>query len=323
MKRARLAPGPGPPPLPAANRLSGNSDLAGADRIEGNQTVERGTCTERGTELRVEQPCFFVQGHVVQQHCLHQQIHVVRRRAAAVHHVAAGGVRADLLVTGRTRARGQQHRATARGRRVVDQEERSGSRLVVTSPLTLAAAVDRVVDHAVRGQRAVAEYVDHQRLAATCGELQTRADTAARAQVAQLAGRAIAGVIVETAHADRARTRVPFDHELHYRRGLLELAVIAEVGAEDAAGADDVRVDSRIDCGWAAEARNRSGRPDVTALDLGRQFRGVGNVRTRIYFQELLLAYAGHLLHDRDGRGRIGAVVHRVGEQRAERARID
>src|SRR6185503_7564067 len=98
---------------------------------------------------------------------------------------------------------------------------------------------------------------------------------AAGAQIAQLAGRAIAGVIVETAHADRARARVALDHELHDRRGLLELAVVAEVRAEHAAGAGDVRIDGRIDCSRAAEAGHRVGRPHVAALDLGFQARAV------------------------------------------------
>src|SRR6185295_7784613 len=81
------------------NALS--ADLAVDDRRECSQAIQRGGASaERVAEFRVELTLLAVQRHVVQQNRLHQQIHVVGSRAAAVHHVAAGAVRTDLLVTG-------------------------------------------------------------------------------------------------------------------------------------------------------------------------------------------------------------------------------
>src|SRR5690606_20227558 len=108
---------------------------------------------------------------------------------------------------------------------IVDQDHRRRRRRAVPGPYPLAAAVLRVVEHAIAEHRTVAEYIHHQRDADARGVLQTGTHAAARAQVAQLAGRPVTGVIVVTAHGDRAGAREATDNHLHVGRGLAELGV--------------------------------------------------------------------------------------------------
>src|SRR5690606_28135129 len=124
---------------------------------------------------------------------------------------------------------------------VVHQHQRGGGGLVVAGPHALAAAVDRVVEHAVGGQRTVAEHIHHQRPALAGCVFQAGADAFAGTDVAQLARGALAGVVVEAAHLDGARAGIAVDDHLHHRGGLAEFAVAVVFGlAPDAVGSDDV-----------------------------------------------------------------------------------
>ena len=101
---------------------------------------------------------------------------------------------------------------------VEDQEIGGGDVLVVRGPHALAASADRIVDHAAARERAVAEYIDHDRLVDARRVLQAGADAVAEIQIARLAVHAIAGVVVEAAHLDGAGGGIAVDDQLHDRR---------------------------------------------------------------------------------------------------------
>src|SRR5690606_16016701 len=108
-------------------------------------------------------------------------------------------------------------------------------RLVIALPAELATTVGGAVDHAGGVQRAVAEHIDHQRHPFACRIFEARPDAPARAEVAHLAARARAVVVVIAAHGDGAGGRIAADHHLHDRGGLAELAVALVFGpAKDA-----------------------------------------------------------------------------------------
>src|SRR5690606_7444120 len=92
------------------------------------------------------------------------------------------------------------HRAAG----VVHQHQRGRRGLVVAGPYALATSVHRVVEHAVGRQRTVAEDIDHQRTALARGVFQAGTHALAGTEVANLAGGALAGVVVEAAHLDGA-----------------------------------------------------------------------------------------------------------------------
>src|SRR5690606_26550083 len=142
--------------------------------------------------------------------------------------------------------------------------------LVVACPLALAAAVDRIVDHAVARQRAVAEDVENERHADARGVLEARAHAASRAEILDLTLLACAAVVVVAAHRDAARARVALDHELHDRSGLAELGAVCVVreellGREDAVWPDDARILARIE-DHLAETVGDVGGLEVSAL---------------------------------------------------------
>ena len=67
-------------------------------------------------------------------------------------------------------------------------------------------------------------------------------------EIAGLARGTVAGVIVEAVHLDGAGRGIAVDDELHDSRGLLKIGVARVFGGrEDAARADDVRIEIRID----------------------------------------------------------------------------
>src|SRR5690606_5485981 len=73
------------------------ADRAGDDLLECDQPIEIGAETVP-RERRVEQVLLLVQGHVVQQHHVDEQIDVVRARGAGAGHVAVRREVADLLM---------------------------------------------------------------------------------------------------------------------------------------------------------------------------------------------------------------------------------
>src|SRR5690606_16381577 len=147
-----------------------------------------------------KQALFAVQGHVVEDQGFHQQVDVVGGEAGGGLHVATGAHIADLLVDGLLLRRAADNLRAAVG--VVHQEIGGGGLLAVAGPYALAAPAGGFVQHAVGEYRAVAEHIDHHRHTDARGVFQAGADTATGAQVAGLAGGALAGVVVVTAHGD-------------------------------------------------------------------------------------------------------------------------
>src|SRR5690606_7265868 len=80
--------------------------------------------------------------------------------------------------------------------------------------------------------------------------------------IARLASRSLAGVIVEATHGDRARPRETLNDELHDGRGLLELAIAAEVVSEDRR---DMWILQRVERGGISEGGDSIRRLHVTA----------------------------------------------------------
>ena len=120
-----------------------------------------------------------------------------------------------------------------------------------------------------------------------------------------LAGGTIAGVVVEATHLDGAGAGVAVDDHLHDGRGLANLGVAVVLGLrEDAGGADDQRIDVRIErLLRVAVAIGEVGRLDVAALHEILDHRVGAQISAHRRIVELLLADA---LHRFEHRGRIG-----------------
>ena len=136
----------------------------------------------------------------------------------------------------------------------------------VHSPLPRPS--DRVVDHAIAGQRAVAEHVHHQRHARRGRRIPGTRPCSARRENPRLAGGAIARVIVEAAHGDGAGAGVAVDHHLHHGGGLAEFGVAVVFGLGEDAGRPDDHAGRCAGFSAAGSPKRsaRSGRLHVAAL---------------------------------------------------------
>src|SRR6266404_4484020 len=295
---------------------SSSPDLSVHDRIEGDQGFQRrsqrvvqvrrrvqirearhGGAVEREAGYRVA-----MQGHVIQHHHLHQVGNVVAGGTAGRIDGAVGVEAADLQTQLRVGLHGNRLALGA-----VNQEIGRRDALIVGGPYTLASAAHRAVDHAVAGERTIAEDIDHDRLADTGRIFQTGADAIAEVQVARLTIHSVARVIVESTHFDGAGRGVAVDDQLHDGSGLLIVGVALELGgAEDAARTHDIRVLTRVNRARAAVRVDRVGCFRVAAAcdagigGAGTQRGGIQRRRSRIggYLRVLRVADALHRFQD-------------------------
>ncbi len=138
--------------------------------------------------------------------------------------------------------------------------------------MAFAAALFGIVDHAVAGDRAVAEHIKHQRHAAVGGVFQAGAHAFAGAEIADFAGGAVAGVVIKAAHGHGAGAGQAVDHHFHDGGGFAVFAIAAgtnfracENGLVDAG--DDQRFLGRVEIAGHAIAIGEVGAFQVSAAD--------------------------------------------------------